>query len=192
MRRTPTFLAATAATGALVAVPSTTGAAPPPLAVPDDAHAVLASEATDAARDRLVTRVHRVASKLAAVQGRDLRDGYRAALRTLASADLADRHRDLRRDLRRARRKARERERGAGAVRMPAHLAAIAQCESGGNLAAIGGGGAYRGLFQFSPATWQAVGGSGDPAAAPVAEQVKRAQILYERSGPGQWPVCGA
>jgi hypothetical protein len=75
---------------------------------------------------------------------------------------------------------------------IPAHLAAIAACESGGNPAAVGGGGQYRGMFQFDMATWQAVGGQGDPAAAPVAEQVKRAEILYAQSGPRQWPVCGA
>jgi hypothetical protein len=78
------------------------------------------------------------------------------------------------------------------AVAIPSHLAAIAACESGGNPQAIGGGGQYRGLFQFDLATWQAVGGQGDPAAASVAEQVKRAEILYAQAGPGQWPVCGA
>jgi hypothetical protein len=77
-------------------------------------------------------------------------------------------------------------------VAVPPHLEAIAQCESGGDPTAIGGGGLYRGKYQFSVATWQAVGGAGDPAAAPEAEQDKRAAILYERSGPGQWPVCGA
>ena len=77
-------------------------------------------------------------------------------------------------------------------VAIPGHLAAIAQCESGGNPAAIGGGGRYRGLFQFDVGTWQSVGGQGDPAAASVDEQVKRAEILYARSGAGQWPVCGA
>jgi hypothetical protein len=75
---------------------------------------------------------------------------------------------------------------------VPPHLEAIAQCESGGNPRAIGGGGAYRGKYQFSRETWAAVGGTGDPAAAPEAEQDRRAAILYARSGPGQWPVCGA
>lgn len=73
-----------------------------------------------------------------------------------------------------------------------AHLARIAQCESGGNPRAISPGGDYRGKYQFSPATWEAVGGSGDPAAASEAEQDLRARILYERAGPGQWPVCSA
>ena len=71
-------------------------------------------------------------------------------------------------------------------------LTRIAACESGGNPHAISPGGMYRGLFQFSMATWAGVGGSGDPAQASVAEQYRRAAILYERSGPGQWPVCGA
>lgn len=74
---------------------------------------------------------------------------------------------------------------------VPPHLEAIAACESGGNPSAVGGGGAYRGKYQFSPATWQAVGGSGDPAAAPEAEQDRRAAILYAQSGASQWPSCG-
>ena len=57
---------------------------------------------------------------------------------------------------------------------------------------AIGGGGLYRGKYQFSVATWQAVGGKGDPAAAPEAEQDRRAIVLYNTSGPGQWPVCSS
>jgi len=75
-------------------------------------------------------------------------------------------------------------------VAVPAHLQAIAHCESGGDPTAIGGNGLYRGKYQFSIATWQAVGGTGDPAAAPEAEQDRRAIILYNTSGPGQWPVC--
>jgi transglycosylase-like protein len=71
-------------------------------------------------------------------------------------------------------------------------LEAIAQCESGGNPAAIGGGGLYRGKYQFSVGTWRSVGGSGDPAAAPEAEQDRRAAALLARDGAGQWPVCGA
>jgi Transglycosylase-like domain len=71
-------------------------------------------------------------------------------------------------------------------------LEAIAQCESHGDPTAIGGGGLYRGKYQFSYATWRSVGGSGDPAAAPEAEQDRRAALLLARSGTGQWPVCGA
>ena len=84
------------------------------------------------------------------------------------------------------------REAARDAVAIPPHLAAIAACESGGNPQAIGGGGQYRGLFQMTYASWAASGGQGDPAAASVAEQVKRAEILYAQAGSGQWPVCGA
>lgn len=81
---------------------------------------------------------------------------------------------------------------GSPAVAAPPHLQAIAACESGGNPQAVSAGGDYRGKYQFSPATWQAVGGSGDPAAAPEAEQDQRAAMLYAQSGAGQWPVCGS
>jgi Transglycosylase-like domain len=70
-------------------------------------------------------------------------------------------------------------------------LEAIAACESGGDPAAVGGGGLYRGKYQFTYGTWQSVGGTGDPAAAPEAEQDRRAAILLSRDGAGQWPVCG-
>ena len=72
-----------------------------------------------------------------------------------------------------------------------AQLAAIAACESGGDPTAIGGGGLYRGKYQFSFETWASVGGSGDPAAAPEAEQDARAAMLLMRDGAGHWPVCG-
>ena len=78
----------------------------------------------------------------------------------------------------------------AAAVAIPPHLAAIAQCESGGNPTSVSADGSYRGLFQFDYGTWASVGGVGDPAAAPVAEQVKRAEILYARAGTSPWPVC--
>jgi hypothetical protein len=80
--------------------------------------------------------------------------------------------------------------RRATAVRIPPVLKRIAECESHGNPRSIGGGGAYRGMFQFSQDTWNSVGGHGDPAKASVAEQVRRAAMLLARSGPGQWPVC--
>jgi hypothetical protein len=70
-------------------------------------------------------------------------------------------------------------------------LASIAACESHGNPRAIGGGGAYRGMYQFSFSTWQIVGGSGDPAAASRHEQTWRAWLLLSRHGSGHWPVCG-
>jgi len=70
-------------------------------------------------------------------------------------------------------------------------LQAIAACESGGNPRAIGGGGSFRGKYQFDQGTWASVGGTGDPANAPEAEQDKRAAILYARAGSSPWPVCG-
>jgi hypothetical protein len=76
------------------------------------------------------------------------------------------------------------------AVAVSPQLEAIAACESGGDPAAVSSTGDYRGKYQFSPATWQAVGGTGDPAAAPEAEQDRRAAILYAQSGPAQWPNC--
>jgi uncharacterized protein YabE (DUF348 family) len=69
--------------------------------------------------------------------------------------------------------------------------AALAACESGGNPAAVGGGGRYFGLYQFTLGTWAAVGGSGNPVNASSAEQTYRAKLLYLRSGAGNWPYCG-
>ncbi|MEA2332310.1 MAG: resuscitation-promoting factor RpfE [Thermoleophilaceae bacterium] len=72
-----------------------------------------------------------------------------------------------------------------------AHLRSIAWCESKNDPHAIGGGGAYRGMYQFSVSTWSVVGGSGDPAAASSWEQTWRAWLLLSRHGAGHWPVCG-
>lgn len=68
---------------------------------------------------------------------------------------------------------------------------ALAGCESGGNPRAISAGGRYRGLYQFDIPTWAAVGGEGDPAAAPPAEQTHRAELLYAEQGRAPWPTCG-
>ena len=79
----------------------------------------------------------------------------------------------------------------SGVAGASAPLQQIARCESGGNPGAIGGGGRYRGKYQFTRETWASVGGSGDPAAAPEAEQDRRAAALYARTGSSSWPVCG-
>ena len=71
-------------------------------------------------------------------------------------------------------------------------LERIAWCESRGNPRAIGGGGQFRGKYQFMQSTWEAMGGRGDPARASEAEQDYRAAVLFVRWGPGQWPVCAA
>ncbi|MEZ0490983.1 ubiquitin-like domain-containing protein [Kineococcus sp. TBRC 1896] len=69
--------------------------------------------------------------------------------------------------------------------------AALARCESGGNPSVVSASGKYHGLYQFSVQTWRAVGGSGLPSQASASEQTYRAKLLYQRSGAGQWPVCG-
>lgn len=79
----------------------------------------------------------------------------------------------------------------APSVSIPSELSKIAQCESGGNPAAVSGSGTYRGKYQFDVETWKAMGGTGDPAAASEAEQDRRAAILYGQRGAAPWPVCG-
>jgi hypothetical protein len=80
------------------------------------------------------------------------------------------------------------REPAAPAV--PAVLQSIAACESGGDPTTDTGNGFY-GKYQFTLETWQSVGGTGNPAAAPEAEQDQRAAILYAQAGTSPWPVCG-
>ena len=77
-----------------------------------------------------------------------------------------------------------------GGVTM-ATLESIAACESGGDPEAVSADGTYRGKYQFDQGTWESVGGHGDPAAAPEAEQDYRAALLYSESGSSPWPVCG-
>jgi hypothetical protein len=72
-----------------------------------------------------------------------------------------------------------------------ATLESIAACESGGDPTIVSSDGSYRGKYQFDFGTWESVGGSGDPAAAPEAEQDYRAALLYSRSGSSPWPICG-
>jgi hypothetical protein len=70
-------------------------------------------------------------------------------------------------------------------------LDSIAACESHGDPRSIGGGGLYRGKYQFDRGTWASVGGKGDPVKAPEYEQDRRAAMLLKRSGSSPWPVCG-
>lgn len=70
--------------------------------------------------------------------------------------------------------------------------AALADCESGGNPNAVNPAGPYYGLYQFSLPTWRSVGGTGIPTDASESEQTYRAQVLYNKAGAGQWPVCGS
>jgi peptidoglycan hydrolase-like protein with peptidoglycan-binding domain len=71
-------------------------------------------------------------------------------------------------------------------------LAKIAQCESGGNIAAVSPSGQYRGKYQFSQATWEALGGTGDPAEAEESVQDMFAARLYAERGLAPWPACSA
>jgi peptidoglycan hydrolase-like protein with peptidoglycan-binding domain len=75
-------------------------------------------------------------------------------------------------------------------VRVPRILRQIAECESGGNPRATSPGGQYRGKYQFSRETWQALGGSGDPADAPESVQDGLALKLYRQRGTAPWPNC--
>ncbi|MFC4854270.1 transglycosylase family protein [Actinophytocola glycyrrhizae] len=67
---------------------------------------------------------------------------------------------------------------------------AIAECESGGNWSINTGNGYYGGL-QFKQSTWEANGGSGNPANASKAEQIRVANNVLQTQGIGAWPVCG-
>jgi soluble lytic murein transglycosylase-like protein len=97
------------------------------------------------------------------------------------------------------RQRAKRREAKASAYGTPesvgvdqATLDSIAACESGGDPTAVDPSGTYRGKYQFDMGTWASVGGSGDPAAAPEAEQDYRAAVLLSQSGSSPWPVCGS
>ena len=95
------------------------------------------------------------------------------------------------------RRAAERREAAASEARIAAlgvsmdTLEAIASCESGGDPTIVSSDGTYRGKYQFDYGTWASMGGSGDPAAAPEAEQDYRAALLYSQSGTSPWPICG-
>jgi len=68
-----------------------------------------------------------------------------------------------------------------------------AECESGGNPRAIGGGGAYRGAFQFLRSSWKAAPKSpgGDPIRYTYRTQAVVAIHLKRQMGTKPWPVCG-
>ncbi len=70
---------------------------------------------------------------------------------------------------------------------------ATSECESGGNPRAIGGGGRYRGAFQFMRQTWRAAPKSpgGDPIRYNWRTQAVVALALKRKEGSRPWPVCG-
>ena len=67
------------------------------------------------------------------------------------------------------------------------------ECESGGDPDAIGGGGEYRGAFQFTRPTWRTSPKSpgGDPIRYRWRTQAVVAVELKRRDGAGHWPNCG-
>ncbi|MGZ6644727.1 MAG: transglycosylase family protein [Solirubrobacteraceae bacterium] len=130
--------------------------------------------------------VLRLARRKARLTHRDVSRGYVHRVQAWSPARLRRERRSLRADIRALRRTG-----GAPDVPVPAVLQSIAACESGGNPRAVGGGATFRGKYQFDYGTWARVGGSGDPAAAPEAEQDRRAAMLYARAGSSPWPVCG-
>jgi hypothetical protein len=150
---------------------------------------------TDIRHQRLVHRYLKLRNRANRLIAR--RDGRRVPRRVRTAKQVQWSNRGLQRAIRVMRKRIRHvradlRDRRAGltpAVR--ATLNGIAACESHGNPRAIGGGGAYRGKYQFSYGTWASVGGKGDPAAASEREQDRRAAMLLTRSGRGHWPVCG-
>ena len=178
-----TMLAAAVGAGAMT-LPAAPAAAVGPVTREDDAIAPvtqLAERAHDRAARRHV-RLHRANVRL---EG-DRPDGKRRReVRDWSTRHLREANRELRRENRKLRRAA------AKAPATPAHLQSIAACESGGNPGAVDASGTYRGKYQFDMQTWASVGGSGDPAAAPEAEQDRRAAMLYSRAGSSPWPVCG-
>jgi peptidoglycan hydrolase-like protein with peptidoglycan-binding domain len=69
-------------------------------------------------------------------------------------------------------------------------MAKIAECESGGDPTAVSASGQYRGKYQFSQATWESLGGTGDPAEADESVQDMYAAGLYQQRGLAPWPAC--
>lgn len=67
----------------------------------------------------------------------------------------------------------------------------LVQCETQGDWYANTGNGYYGGL-QFDEQTWRSVGGRGNPANAPIAEQKLRAELLRQQRGFQPWPACSA
>jgi hypothetical protein len=194
--------AALALAGATLAAPAAalaaTEATDPPSPVRTALRAPVAGHLTVAAQMRaertanlqaaLTPRAVRLARRVADARDREFDAAEeRRRLRGRSPAKLRADIRERRRALRAVRR---EQAAAAAAPATPAHLEAIAACESGGNPATNTGNGFY-GKYQFVQSTWESVGGTGNPAEASEAEQDKRAAILYAREGASPWPVCG-
>jgi hypothetical protein len=79
-----------------------------------------------------------------------------------------------------------------------ADLKRLRNCESHSNYRAVSKSGKYRGAYQFSQATWDAVARrvdrrflGMDPATAPPLVQDRFTEWNYHISGWSQWPHCG-
>ena len=85
--------------------------------------------------------------------------------------------------------------RSSGATRQRDASRRIAQCESGGDPTAVSADGTYRGKYQFT-APRGALGGSGDPAAAPESSRTgsrwRCTASAAPRPGPPAPPSCSA
>jgi len=140
---------------------------------------------------RLVKRYLKLRNRLNRLVAK--RDGHRRpkVVRATTQAHWSEHKLRYRiREMRRQVRRARAHLRAGLTPAVQATLERIAACESHGNPRAIGGGGAFRGKYQFTYGTWSTVGGRGDPAGAPEREQDLRAAILLKRTGGSAWPVC--
>ena len=196
----PTTTTALALAGTALALPAGVALAesddpPSPaiaaLAAPFAGHltlnAQMRAERREVLVERLTPKVIRTKRKTAHVKGEKFKQA--AQRRRL----LGDSPEDLRVELKRSRRELRGAKRAAAKAATgaaPGNLQAIAACESGGNYSADTGNGFF-GAYQFTQATWQSVGGTGNPAAASPAEQDRRAAMLYAQQGTSPWPVCG-
>jgi nucleoid-associated protein YgaU len=84
-----------------------------------------------------------------------------------------------------------------GAMALPANAVptstwdALAECESGGNWG-ISTGNGFSGGLQFTPSTWAAFGGQGDPTNASKSEQIAVAERVLDGQGWGAWPACSS
>ena len=67
------------------------------------------------------------------------------------------------------------------------YQACVIASESGGNPSAVNPSSGAGGLYQFLPSTWAALGHSGLPQNASVAEQNQAFQQQYAQSGGSAW-----
>jgi len=183
---TPRTVLAVCGTCAAVAVPTTALAAGPLAApAPLGRHTTVAAKIRSDARAGAERPTLRLAREQARLRHTKVTAAYRGRLDGLTVRELAAERGRLRDAIAAFRKTG-----GAPDVAVPAALSSIAACESGGNPSTDTGNGFY-GKYQFTQSTWASVGGTGNPAAAPEAEQDRRAAMLLAQSGSSPWPVCG-